>query len=96
MIHLTTQSIRGVNDSPFVCLLTVVLLSGGAIGCGRAAVEEAGRESVELPQTSSDITAEDLAAHTRALSAADAWPDWYPDNQFKAAREAVSQSAAAP
>lgn len=38
------------------------------IGCGGAAVPETDGVSVRLPQTSDEITAEDLAAHTRELS----------------------------
>ncbi len=49
-------------------LQLVALIAAASIGCGIEAVRDPGSGPVELVQTSGGITAEDLAAHTRALS----------------------------
>ena len=66
MQHDTISSLGKKVCPAFFAAVFLIALS--AVGCGGEEVEDPGAGQIALAQTSNDITAEDLAAHTRALS----------------------------
>lgn len=68
MTHHTRRVFPRTNQVFHACFLSAFSVAVVTAGCGHADVEKPRAETTALPTTSYDITAEDLSAHTRALS----------------------------